>query len=582
MSKNIQEIHSGWLTKSPPAKRIWRGRWRRRWFVLHAGELPAQYKLSYFTDRNNHKLKGIIDLDQVEILSKGLKFEDKKLKFDYIFDIKTPTRTYYLAAETENEMIQWVNNICKLCNMRATSDEEDCGIDQQEKLVAHSLDSPPVSPVSTSPYIPISECITGKTPILPNQSIDEYNMSAQHVQSIYTIGNHSYEMSSPTYLNCASISINNHKREVEYCNSMPITNASPLQSPTDSESVFTDDDWSHNISQSDTSFRSVRPSNSSAEVDTNKKLNHVGPPRPPKPHHINTSQTNQLKGTKSGNHSKSNSTCDENTPNLLTDETYDFPRSHVENTDTLGKRHCYNNAAPSYIDGHIFTYDNPSPKPSTSQSQIFKYGDELGDEPASPLSQSSSTAHYSNLPSPLLPFDAQLMPPPKVNRGLKPKRKLSDSLSVASSTEPNSPRLAPSVDRKLKPSTTLTLPTGRTFESSDENFNRKCRAAPSPTPFGRSIENLQSDDNEQVYHYFGSLNLQRKKLEYLDLDLDNKNSNNFKQRTKSTNEDSSDRSPGAITVYKKVDFFKTEAFNITRNNLEKERKQVPQDNASKK
>lgn len=34
------------------------------------------------------------------------------------------------------------------------------------------------------------------------------------------------------------------------------------------------------------------------------------------------------------------------------------------------------------------------------------------------------------------------------------------------------------------------------------------------------------------------------------------------------------RSPGASTVYKKVDFMKTEAFNITKNNLEKERQET--------
>lgn len=35
------------------------------------------------------------------------------------------------------------------------------------------------------------------------------------------------------------------------------------------------------------------------------------------------------------------------------------------------------------------------------------------------------------------------------------------------------------------------------------------------------------------------------------------------------------RSPGASTVYKQVDFMKTEAFNITRQHLEKERNENP-------
>lgn len=77
-------------------------------------------------------------------------------------------------------------------------------------------------------------------------------------------------------------------------------------------------------------------------------------------------------------------------------------------------------------------------------------------EPPSPAhSHSSSTPAYSNLPSPLL-VSTQLMPPPAVNRELKPRRKLSDSHSISSNPEPPSPRnTGPSVDRKLKPPTPL-------------------------------------------------------------------------------------------------------------------------------
>jgi hypothetical protein len=149
---------------------------------------------------------------------------------------------------------------------------------------------------------------------------------------------------------------------------------------------------------------------------------------------------------------------------VVTDDMYDFPRSHqMSETEAvrnkLMRRHCYNNAAPVKIEGQIFRYDI-SPKPSTSTNQIFKYDtDDVADEPASPLSQSSSTTAYSNLPSPLL-TESQLMPPPIVNRDLKPKRKLSDSLSSSSNPEPSSPRGAPSVDRKLKPPTPLQVGEG--------------------------------------------------------------------------------------------------------------------------
>jgi GRB2-associated-binding protein 1 len=34
--------------------------------LRHSGELPGQYFLEYYTDRNCRKLKGKIDLDQCE------------------------------------------------------------------------------------------------------------------------------------------------------------------------------------------------------------------------------------------------------------------------------------------------------------------------------------------------------------------------------------------------------------------------------------------------------------------------------------------------------------------------------------
>ncbi|KAJ8946278.1 hypothetical protein NQ318_023129, partial [Aromia moschata] len=73
---------------------------------------------------------------------------------------------------------------------------------------------------------------------------------------------------------------------------------------------------------------------------------------------------------------------------------------------------------------------------STSEEEDSKYDvDDSQDEPPSPAhSHTSSTHAYSNLPSPS--YDSQLMPPPAVNRDLKPKRKLSDSHSISSNPEP--------------------------------------------------------------------------------------------------------------------------------------------------
>uniref|UniRef100_A0A1Q3EZ96 Putative pleckstrin similarity domain protein n=1 Tax=Culex tarsalis TaxID=7177 RepID=A0A1Q3EZ96_CULTA len=117
--------HEGWLIKSPPTKRIWRARWRRRWFTLKQGELPGQFFLEYYTDRKCRKLKGIIDLDQCEQVDAGLRLDRQKEKYAHMFDVKTPTRTYYLAADTEEDMRGWVNCICQVCNLQETQTVEE-------------------------------------------------------------------------------------------------------------------------------------------------------------------------------------------------------------------------------------------------------------------------------------------------------------------------------------------------------------------------------------------------------------------------------------------------------------------------
>ncbi|XP_050073760.1 protein daughter of sevenless [Anopheles maculipalpis] len=122
---NKEVYHEGWLIKSPPTKRIWRARWRRRWFTLKQGELPGQFFLEYYTDRKCRKLKGIIDLDQCEQVDAGLRLDRQKEKYAHMFDVKTPTRTYYLAADTEEDMRGWVNCICQVCSLQETQTVDD-------------------------------------------------------------------------------------------------------------------------------------------------------------------------------------------------------------------------------------------------------------------------------------------------------------------------------------------------------------------------------------------------------------------------------------------------------------------------
>lgn len=43
-----------------------------------------------------------------------------------MFDVKTPNRIYYLAAESEEDMNNWVDCICHVCGLKAFTDEQEC------------------------------------------------------------------------------------------------------------------------------------------------------------------------------------------------------------------------------------------------------------------------------------------------------------------------------------------------------------------------------------------------------------------------------------------------------------------------
>ncbi|CAH0716384.1 unnamed protein product, partial [Brenthis ino] len=217
MSRNI--VFEGWLTKSPPSKRIWRTKWRRRWFALRqSGELPGQYYLDYYADRNCRRLKGSINLDFCEQVDAGLHMErssncslDPKMRGS-VFTIQTQTRTYHLEADCEADMEKWVDAICRVCGLRATDEiANTTGVYQNHAMTVSkhenatmkvksanknatpmpvndqknsstavnnksyntvSVSDQPSNAVtiindqydcseSTGPYIPISECITG-------------------------------------------------------------------------------------------------------------------------------------------------------------------------------------------------------------------------------------------------------------------------------------------------------------------------------------------------------------------------------------------------------------------------------------
>lgn len=279
------------------------------------------------------------------------------------------------------------------------------------KLTSQAVDSPPVSPSSTAsgPYIPISECITGK----PLNSIIIYD-------DFYDL---------PRRLKPPS--------DLELQASASTT--PPLQSPgTDVESVFTDEEWVNNKpSVNWDTF--PHPSDSSLEESSKPSFNSgirkykkpIAPPRPPKPQHL---QSHDISDSHTYLNIDEPSPKEVNKAEHIVNDMYDFPRSHHVNGDgdldsAPPTRHCYSNAAPT--NDCFFRYDFPVLPLS-------------GDDPNSPHSDVSS-AQYSNVSSPM--YSSY---PPVVNRELKPRRKTSDS--VSNEPSPHQPNVDLNQLRNLKPS----------------------------------------------------------------------------------------------------------------------------------
>ncbi|KAL0099935.1 hypothetical protein PUN28_019985 [Cardiocondyla obscurior] len=514
-----------------------------------------------------------------------------------MFNVKTPKRIYYLVAENEIDMNKWVDAVCQVCGLKAYTQDEEQQIFQYE-----SQESPPTSPTSTisGPYIPISECISGR------RLNDTSSLSS-------ALGQGPEHYDAPRRLA-----------------------PSPPRSPTttDAESVFTDDEWptsgtntnwdtlpstggdsrqAHGPSDNEIGAWSVRKRFAKLRIDSTAPPaveKFPAPPRPPKPPHMLPENpghnylnldgaTESSKPSTPATPAPSTPAVPSTTTSTITDESYDFPRSHqpqttIESTTAAmeqASKHFYSNAAPSTISSiHGISDDTQN---------VFRY-DFHEVEPSSPRSENSTTATYSNLPSPLVRDSSSSVPttmappPPMVYRDLKPGRKTSDSMSVVSnepspgptitlydvSSAEHSPAEPPSINRKLKPSLNKSPVEAPHLQLASPPGRGRMRAAPSPTPPSHvhstrhqstsDEDNNAFDDKEEIYYYqdhntFIPASNRLVVLQYLDLDLEATESFNSSTLPLA-------QSIPNTTVYKTVDFVKTEAFNRTRQRVEEERK----------
>ncbi|KAF6390019.1 GRB2 associated binding protein 3 [Rhinolophus ferrumequinum] len=139
-------VCTGWLVKSPPERKLQRYAWRKRWFVLRRGRLSGNPDvLEYYRNKHSSKPIRVIDLSECAVWKHaGPGFVRKEFQNNFVFIVKTTSRTFYLVAKTEEEMHVWVHSISQVCNLGNLED----GADSVESL-SHTPSSLQPSPASS-------------------------------------------------------------------------------------------------------------------------------------------------------------------------------------------------------------------------------------------------------------------------------------------------------------------------------------------------------------------------------------------------------------------------------------------------
>lgn len=159
MSGAGEVVCEGWLRKSPPEKKLRRYAWKRRWFVLRSGRLSGEPDvLQYYKNQQSRRPIRTINLNLCEQVDAGLSFTKKELESSFVFDLRTEERTWYLVAESEEDMNRWVASICLLCGFNPT-DEVPVRPPTSSASIIPSINSTAVSTITGSvppPYDPVS------------------------------------------------------------------------------------------------------------------------------------------------------------------------------------------------------------------------------------------------------------------------------------------------------------------------------------------------------------------------------------------------------------------------------------------
>lgn len=133
--------------------------WHKRFFCLYSSKIFEYYKTE------GGEKKGVINLEDCTSVNSGLQHK----KYQYIFDIETTDRTYYLVAGSEEEMTDWVETLCKVCEFTSADDVP-----------------PPVQPRSLS--LQPNSSATMQASHLSSSAPKDFKLIKQRTQSLTAMG----------------------------------------------------------------------------------------------------------------------------------------------------------------------------------------------------------------------------------------------------------------------------------------------------------------------------------------------------------------------------------------------------------
>lgn len=252
----------------------------------------------------------------------GLTIESRKQRYAHMFDIRTPKRVYFLAADSESDMNSWVGCICHVCGLKVFyREDEEAGSSltltrpnsnapsamtsavnsamSRTMQVGQLLeDTPPTSPTSptgsSGPYFPLSECLSGSRSL------------AQFQEAMASVGQPSSAPVTPAPtarglgLGTQSLRGKPRREDWDLFYDQPRQLSSPGQALGQSQQLQTvssaqDDQGVHEAIRSfedkfSRSFKRLQPAAAAAGQKPPVHLvggqKFVPPPRPPKPPHL--------------------------------------------------------------------------------------------------------------------------------------------------------------------------------------------------------------------------------------------------------------------------------------------------------